>query len=299
MKLHPWFRKQFRKKPRIYIMPTRMGGYLNGLVFLMFLLAVGYNNNLLLIFTLFLFGFNLIWVIQTHFHLHALKLHSISISDGHVAENVRVHARWSKAPLGPFQWELTLETEDQELLVKSIQHESSGTEGSIVFSKRGVWNFTYLKVKTEMPFGLYQVWVFYRLETRGYAYPKRFKDVPPVSHSPSALTGEHSTLIRGPHDVWNLAPYQGEESRKISWKHYARSGELVIKEGEELSKTLVHFILRENPPNKELLLSVMASQMVLCAKTETPFSLETPVKKMSPGLSSSHLTECLRELAAC
>ena len=69
-----WIINQSKKKARIYIMPTRMGGYLNGLIFLMFLLSVGYSNNLLLIFTLFLFGLNLICCIHTHYHLNALKI---------------------------------------------------------------------------------------------------------------------------------------------------------------------------------------------------------------------------------
>src|SRR5215212_6754965 len=103
-----WLEKQFQKQERIYILPTRMGGYLNGLIFLMFLLSVGYNNNLLLIFTLFLFGLNLIWVIQTHFHLHALKIETLIIDEGHAGEALHVKALWKKAPEVPHQWRMAL-----------------------------------------------------------------------------------------------------------------------------------------------------------------------------------------------
>lgn len=298
MKLHPWIMKQFKKKSRIYIMPTRMGGYLNGLIFLMFLLSVGYSNNLLLIFTLFLFGLNLIWVIQTHFHLHALKIDFINIHDGHALEKNQVDLNWKKVPLAPHKWQVTLEGKDSHP-VTTIQDAELVTNGHVIFPKRGLWQFDYLKVVTEMPFGLYQAWIYYPVALKAYVYPARLKDMPIVNFLPASLEGENSSLQTGPHDIWNLGPYQGEESRKISWKHYARSGELVVKEGEELTQSLVQFRLDPHEKNNEFLLSKIATQMVQCARTETPFSLETPNKKFPPGQNEKHLTDCLRDLTVC
>ena len=161
MNIRLWLLGQFKKKPRIYIMPTAMGGYLNGLIFLMFFLAVGYNNNLLLIFTLFLFGLNLIWVIQTHFHLHALKLQSVTIKDGHVGENICAQVYWKSVPEGPYCWELSLEKEDgQSLDLKSLSYGPKSLEGQVIFNQRGIWSIGHLKIKSQMPFGLYRAWIY-------------------------------------------------------------------------------------------------------------------------------------------
>lgn len=298
MKLHPWILKQFKKRQRIYIMPTRMGGYLNGLIFLMFLLSVGYSNNLLLIFTLFLFGLNLIWVIQTHFHLHALNIDHINIQDGHANEKVLVNIHWKKVPLGPHKWQVTLEGNDSHP-VYSIQDEELNTVGQVTFPVRGIQRFEHLKVVSEMPFGLYQAWIYYPVSLKAWVYPARLKDMPITSYQNSPIEGESSSLQTGPHDIWNLGPYQGEESRKISWKHYARSGELVVKEGEELTQSLVQFRITGSEANKEFLLSKIATQMVQCARSETPFSLETSQKKIPPGQNEKHLTDCLRDLTIC
>jgi uncharacterized protein (DUF58 family) len=111
--------------------------------------------------------------------------------------------------------------------------------------------------------------------------------------------GDYSTHLSGPHDFWNLSSYQGEESRKISWKHYARSGELVVKEGEELKASEVLFCIQENLQDKELELSKVATQMVSCLKSETSFALETPRQKIPFGKSEQHLKQCLRELSEC
>lgn len=282
-----WIIRLSKKKARIYIMPTRMGGYLNGLIFLMFLLSVGYSNNLLLIFTLFLFGLNLIWVIQTHYHLHGLKFDSMIIHDGFARESSQVEIFWKKQPEGKKNWRFRLFGENFDLKISDHM--------TVEFPKRGVWNIQHLRVSSEMPFGLYKSWIYLPVNVKGFAYPAKLKETPPIDFSTTANEGDHSTMRNGPHDVWNLGPYQGEESRKISWKHYARTGDLVVKEGEEFSNAVVHFVLPVHTDNKEYLLSKLATQMVQCAKTDVPFSFE----KKSASLTAKHLTDCLRELSQC
>lgn len=291
MKIKAWFKKQTKKKARIYILPTRMGGYLNGLIFLMFLLSLGYSNNLLLIFTLVLFGFNLLWVIQTHYYLHALRPDTVVIHDSFASENAVVEVSWKSTPDGPHQWEIWLES--------SAESFSLGRTGLVTFPKRGVWDFLHLQLRTEMPFGLYRAWIYLPIKTRAYVYPARLKISPPLQNETTLGEGDISSLLKGPDDFLNLNAYQGEESRKIYWKHYARSGELLVKEGEELKASEIRFHLSPGIQDKEWELSKMATQMVECLKTENPFMLETPKLKTRFDKTERHLKECLRELAQC
>lgn len=299
MKIPSWVQKHLKKKARVYIMPTRMGGYLNGLVFLMFLLSVGYSNNLLLIFTLFLFGLNLIWVIQTHYHLHPLKIENLSSIDGHAKDPSLIKVNWKNAPHGPYQWRLKLESENDSLEVSTLNDSETESNGQVIFPKRGVWKFQHLKVSTEMPFGLYKAWIYLPIEFSAFAWPAKLKDVPPVNTMNAEQEGELHGGLPGPHDVRDLGPYQGEEARKISWKHYAKSGELVVKEGEEFTNAKVHFKIPPNVPDKEFILSLMATQMVQCHRTDTTYDLVTPLKKTPPGSGEKHFQECMRELTKC
>jgi len=306
MKIPKWILRQIKKKSRIYIIPTRMGGYLNGLIFLMFLLSVGYNNNLLLIFTLFLFGLNLIWLIQSHFHMHKLKLESVLLEDGHAGESVSLRVHWKNSPPPPLHWELSLENDsDDSFLIKGVlEHHSVEdfkklTQGQIIYPHRGLWKFKHLRIKTTKPFGLYQTWKYFKIDALAYAFPPKLKEVPQMLMEASYLEGDHQGPLKGPHDVWNLAPYQGEESRKISWKHYARIGELVVKEGEDLKKSVVHFCLPKNFKDKEHTLSTLATQMVLCSRNETHFSYEDQMGRTEANSSQKHLRDCLRRLSLC
>jgi uncharacterized protein (DUF58 family) len=294
MNLKNWLIKQSKKKSRIYILPTKMGGYLNGLIFLMFLLSVGYNNNLLLIFTLFLFGLNLVWVIQTHFYLNRLKLGSVQVEDSFALEKTLINIYWKDTPSEPYKWEFQLEGEKHQLPVSTLSSSGVLSVAQGTFPSRGLWVFEHLKVKTEMPFGLYQAWIYLPVKYKAFVYPERLSETQSLILKDSLEEGDYSSLRVGPHDIWNLGPYQGDESRKISWKHYARSGELVVKEGEELINSEITFKLNSYEQNKEFYLSQIATQMVHCSRTETAFFLETNDHRRISGL-----TECLRELSLC
>ena len=130
-------------------------------------------------------------------------------------------------------------------------------------------------------------------------YPARLQNVPLKISEISSIEGESSTGRRGSQDIHQLSSYQGDESRKLSWKHYARTGELLIKEGEELIASEIHFQVSQDEGDKELHLSIMATQMINCERTQTAFSLETGQGRVNTGSGSYHLKQCLSELARC
>lgn len=289
-----WIRHQFRKKSRVYIMPTKMGGYLNALIFLMFLLSIGYGNNLLLIFTTFLFAFDLLWLIQTHFHLHRLKLDQLNIHSGHANASVEVNVIWDKAPAGPWNWDIDLESDRGDFKLTSSQHQSQKSEGEISPTLRGLYHWKHIKIKTVNPFGLYRAWIYFPLSQDSIVYPTLLKNVDlPLSGKES--DGDMTQDKKGHDDFRGLANYANDESRKISWKHYARSGNLVIKEGEEKKSPQLFVELRipKDLTLKENYLSYVATQLVECQRQDIPFVLR------ANNVESANLSDCLKVLSLC
>jgi uncharacterized protein (DUF58 family) len=297
-----WIRRQFRKKVRVYIFPTRMGGYFNGLIFLMFLLSVGYANNLLLIFTLFLLSFNLIWLVQTHFHLHALKFDSLSLKNGHVGETLPVCIRWRSSPQRPFQWAIDLEGNREVVTLSTLEEEAHQSVGEIILAQRGRQSWQYLKVETILPFGLYRSWIYFPLVETTFAYPALLKTTGLGHIGETHLEGQVPQERKGTEDIRELSPYRGEESRKISWKHFARSGDLYVKEGTEWNDR--HLYLKIEPPSeaeaKENYLKVMATRMVEAYRQQVPFTFEIDGSvKRGPSAQEKYLHECLKDLGLC
>ncbi len=300
MNLKSFILRQFRKRVRVYILPTKMGGYLNGLIFLMFLLSVGYSNNLLLIFTLLLFGLNLIWVIQTHYFLRGLRPGAVATQNGHVGTSIPVQVRWASSPRGNLKWNLTLVREDHAEAVATHFHSEHESQGTLRFKRRGHYRWEHLKVHTDMPFGLYQVWIYFPVTSSTYAFPELSSTRAPVEVRPSEQEGELPVERAGSGEVSHLNSYHGEHSNRISWKHYARSGQLIIKEGEALRSSKVDFVLE--PPAgalKEEYLSKLATQLVDCRAQGIAFTLKTSASFRGPACSDQHLVECLKEISVC
>lgn len=293
-------RRLFRRKVRVYIMPTRMGGYFNGLIFLLFLLATGYSNNLLLIFTICLFALNLLWLIQTHFHLHKLKLESVRVQDGHAADSIPVTVRWKNIPTGPWDWQLKLEDADHDFVLQRLVAQEMKQENTFSMDKRGMYDWKYLRVQTERPFGLYRAWIFFPVNAFSFVYPKILKNAQ-FNLNGKVAEGEIPQDVKGSEGFRGLATYHGGESRKISWKHYARTGELFEKEGEELRIPSLDLVLNlpEDGVLKENYLSAIATQMVECQKKQIPFSLKSSKVTLAAGNHLSHLHDCLKVLAQC
>jgi len=281
-------------------MPTRMGGYLNGLIFLMFLLAIGYSNNLLLIFTVLLLGFNLMWLIQSHFHLYYLKPLHINISPGHANSPVQASFLWQSTPKPPWKWNFELESDQGDFGLQIFSEDSSKSEGEFTPKKRGLHQWNHLKVKTNKPFGLYQVWIYFPLHFKSIVYPTLFKSTE-FNLSGQHLEGDINLHKKGEEDFLGLSAYQNDESRKISWKHYARTGELLIKEGEE--KKAPYLELELHLPNelekKEAYLSLLATQMVDCHRRGIPFSFKADHFSRAAASGTDHLQDCLKVLALC
>ena len=289
-----WIKHQFRKKARVYILPTKMGGYLTGLIFLMFLLSIGYSNNLLLIFTLFLFAFNLLWLIQTHFHLYRFKIGEVSIPSAHAGDKSQVYIQWKSAPQGPWDWHYKLESKEETFLCEGVTDLDYASVAEVTLSKRGVINWKFLKVMSSKPFGLYQTWIYFPLSQKSYAYPTLHKVID-LPLSGIEFEGETSTSRKGFDDFLGLASYTDNESRRISWKHYARSGELLIKEGEEKKMRVLELEVNMAvaPEHKEFYLSHLASQIIECHRSDLAYSLKVN------GVVHCKLQDCMRELAQC
>lgn len=296
--MRSWVVHQLRKRKRVYIIPTKMGGYLVGLIFLLFLMSVGYNNNLLLIFTLILFTLNLIWVLQTHFHLSRLKLKSFRIENGHAGTKTSFKVSWQKDFVDD-ELQGELQTQNETFAVK-VKQKGAILSGEVVLPYRGVFHWRYLKIATERPFGLYKVWIYFPLTEQSLAYPPLLKNLPFPETNDLTQEGEKTSAQIGPHGFEVLSLYMQGESRRISWKHYARSGELLVKGGEALKQEFLRLVLDlpQERTSRERKLSELGTLLTMAHERQVPFQFSGR-KIYGPGFNQELLRECLKELALC
>jgi uncharacterized protein (DUF58 family) len=285
---------------RQFILPTNLGGYLNGLIFLLTMLAFGYNNNLLLIFTLMLFGMNIVWVIQSHLYFKNMRFLEISLGDAFCGQKNEVRILWNNSHFKG-QWNIELIEDKKKFKVRSLKTESRTLIGEISLPHRGNFTFSRLRISSPSPFGLYQNWIILPIEAKAYVYPALQNKFIPSSENPIHLEGAYEKDPDTYQEFVDLRSSEDGLSSRISWKHYARTDEILVKHGEgsrgriRCLKVLSHL----KGEDHEKMLSHLASEAFWCSQQGLDFELRGSFRTIGPGSSPSIVKAALRELAVC
>lgn len=285
---------------RQFIFPTNLGGYLNGLIFLLMLLAFGYNNNLLLIFTLILFGMNLVWVIQSHLFFKKMTFLDLSVKDAFQGQVQELRIRWrNENDFG--DWEVEIVRGKERYKVSSVVTKNETLVGEFLLPSRGHYSFSRLRISSPSPFGLYRNWIILPIKCEAFVYPALRKG---YRSSPQVATQSTGNLARDPHVYEEFIEFRSSEaelSSRISWKHYARTGEILVKHGEGVRGETRSLNLPAGLSGeaKERALSDLATEIQECALTGQEFELKLPGSILGPGGGPSFIKSTLRELARC
>lgn len=275
------------------IRPTRLGLYLLGLNFILFLLATGYSNNLLFLFTLILIGQSFYWYVETlkydHPGIGDLKISNSFAGSPSIISFSTPETRFKK---------LYIQINGKKFNVTDFVRNDERVIVSIQLPKRGKYFLESLSFYDSRPFGLFAKKITLVDSRRFYVYPQILKSVSlTTSMNEEAESGTLDSHQKGEESFLGLDPYQGEDFKKISWKHFARTDDVYVKQG--LAPLLSHyqFKLSETPSEEEI--SRVASMMMLAHLNQSVFSLKIKDMFIHPESSQSHLHHCLERLAEC
>jgi len=287
-------------KKGIYFLPTAMGYYLNGLIFLLILLSVGYGNNLLLIFTLFLFCFNLLWLIQTYLFHKEAHVENLTIEDSFAESEGEFKISW-KNELQVKNLKLFLFCDKGMIELKVRDYLNGSHRGEIIFPMRGCWTWKKLALSSSAPFGLYQTYKFLPLSGENIVYPKRLKSVTLPNLFESNELGPRKNDRRGEDELKDFSKYAGEEFKKISWKIFAKSQELFVHQMDSSIGEEARFNWPKDyqSMDKEAGLSLLLSQLLLSFEQGVVIELSINDKQFAISHSPHTLKMCLREISLC
>jgi len=291
---------KFGVKKGIYFLPTAMGYYLNGLIFLLILLSVGYGNNLLLIFTLLLFCFNLLWLIQTYLFHKVAEVENLHMEDSFAGSESEFKIHW-KNELRVKNLKLFLFCDKGMIKLNVIDYLNGAHRGDFIIPVRGRWVWKKLAISSSAPFGLYQTYKFLPISGESIAYPKRMREVTlPVLFDSMAL-GLRKNDRRGEDELKDFSKYAGEEFKKISWKIFAKSQELFVHQMDSSIGEEARFNWPKDYQNleKEAGLSLILSQILLSFEQGLVIELSINDKHFAISHNPHTLKMCLREISLC
>ena len=281
----------------IFIFPTLTGFLFGGLVLLLVVGAINYQNSLVYGVAFLLGSLFLVTILYTFRNLSGLSIEFVGAGSGFVGENIEFHVRVSR-PEGRGREGIQLAWSGAiPQWAEVFESTASEVRLYVPARRRGWLRPGRLLVETYFPLGLLRAWTWVDLGARALVYPKPAFDAAPEESHRSRDEGE---LIdpRGSDDFNELRAYRhGDSVRRILWRSYARTGELVVKEyASYLDPRFILDFARIRGGVEERL-SRLTGLALKAERIGRDYGLELPGTSIEVGGGDAHRLRVLRALA--
>ncbi len=281
-----------------YILPTRAGFLLVGVILLMMIAATNYQNNLAFLLTFLILSLGLVSILFTFKNLQGLifKIGLVESVFANQILQVSIHLS-SQSKQNHF-------TIGTGITVSSIYFTDVLTEQDnqiiipIQSQHRGWFKLPRLMATSSFPFGLLKVWTWFQFASPVLIYPKPVE--PPVKSDQGGYDeDEGASKVSGSDDLYGLKTYQaGDPISRIDWKALARERGLFSKEFVAYqSQDLVFDWNDFSSTEKELRLSYLCYLVVEASKCNYEYSLRLPEGYLQKDSGEQHKKRCLEALA--
>jgi uncharacterized protein (DUF58 family) len=281
-----------------YILPTRAGFLLVGIILLMMIAATNYQNNLAFLLTFLILSLGLVSILFTFKNLQGLIFKIGMVESVFASQMLQVCIHLSSQSK---QNHFTIGTglSDSSVYFTDVLSEHDNQIIIPIQSQyRGWFKLPRIMATSSFPFGLLKVWTWFQFATPVLIYPKPIE--PPVKAEQGGYDEEEgATKVSGSDDLYGLKNYQaGDPISRIDWKALARERGLFSKEFVAYQSQDLVFDWSDFPTvEKELRLSYLCYLVVEASKCNYEYSLRLPETYIPKDSGEQHKKKCLRALA--
>jgi uncharacterized protein (DUF58 family) len=283
---------------RIYILPTGAGMLYAVMLTTMLLGAMNYNNNLGFAATFLLASLGTVSIYHCHRMLAGLRIHYLGAAPVFAGDQARVRftllndSRQSRDEIR-FGWD-----RHQALIAELAPLESRLLTLNLPTDRRGPLRLPAVEVSAYAPLGLVRAWTWLHLDSAALVYPRPAAQGVPLP--PDGADRETGTDLRhGEEDFAGLRAFRhGDPPRRIAWKAYARTGELLVREHRGGAVAQMWIDWDQLPaPDIESRVSQMTRLVIDAHRDGRQWGLRLPDQNIRPGRGPEHFHRCLASLA--
>lgn len=294
-------------RQNIFIMPTKFGFAYLFFVFILFLLATNYQNNIIMLLSYLLASFFISVMMHSFNNFNGLKLKSSAQYSGFAKQEIDIPITISSLKK---RYNLTLAFANQhdQSRVFLSQCDIGNSEISLPFyaNKRGIVDLGRIKVSSEYGFGLFVAWSVLDFSHQVVVFPSpkeieasEYQLSPQEEHQ---LSTTANTALAGMDDFSELKEYiTGESRARIAWKQFARDQGKYTKHYQSQQGGSLWLNLDDMPSNNiEARLSFLSYLIVEYSNSKYVFGLKLGGKneiKIAPNSGQKHQQKCLYALA--
>jgi uncharacterized protein (DUF58 family) len=283
---------------RLYILPTRTGVGFGVMLFGMLLAGLNYANSLALLFTFMLAGLALVAMHQCHRNLLGLLVTEAGTTAafaGSVGRLSFVLENTARAARPGIELQFG---EQSRTSCNLGARASARCELSIAAPRRGRIRIDRVKVSSAYPFGLFRAWTWVHLPLALLVYPAT-RGTHRAPHGAAGRTGRSSQHEPGEDEWAGLRDFRdGDSSRQVAWKVYARGLPLLVKEYSAEAGATHEFSFASLPGvDPETRLEQLARWIVDADARGERYALVLPGRIVELGGGVAHRERCLAALA--
>ena len=286
----------------VYILPTRAGWMLAGTLLVLLIAAINYQLNLGYLLTFLLAGSVAAGMVVCHNTLRGLRLQLLPpqplFAGGLAVLGVKLinlraaprhaigvalldGAHWSWADV-PAQGEATVQVSFQP-------------------ARRGLHRAPTLTAETRYPLGTFRVWAVWRPAAQVLVYPAPEPLPPPLPAGEPRSGSGVAAGARASGEFDGVRAYQrGDPMKLIVWKKFAKSGELVARDTQQLQRQALWLdFARAGALDTEGRLSRLTAWVLAADAQGLDYGLRLPGAEIAPAGGAAQRLRCLEALATC
>jgi len=285
------------KRRRIYILPTRYGLAFGCLLFAMLLGSMNYGASLGFALTFLLTGLGLVTLHHCHANLLGVEVRFAGAPPVFAGEDASFRIALGNET-GTTRYELELRAGGEAGPVDVDPGGSAVLTLAVPTAQRGWVRLPRFSVATRHPANLCRAWTYIHMSAQCLVYPQPAPPGRPAPPGPDDSIGRRA-VDHGDSDFAGLRnAVPGDSPRRIAWKAYARSEQLLLKQfaGGERHSEVFDWNAVPNA-DTEGRLSQLARWCLDAAAAESSFGLRLPSQVVPLGSGEQHLHRCLAALA--
>jgi uncharacterized protein (DUF58 family) len=282
---------------RIFIFPTRAGFSFLGLLLLMLIAAINYQNNMAFALVFLLACVFFVSILHTYANLSGLTIKTLGAKAGFVGDNIPFKLQlFRQGRSHYYDISLSWAGSDKEL-VCLLENSELVLSLRLLAENRGYFKPGRLLIETFYPVGLLRAWTWIALEFDALVYPR---PLPADIKALPASDGEEgeAMLADGSDDFYGFRDYHpGDPLKHVFWKGYAKGQELQLKQytGYREKQLWLDWEAFDGPLEKRL--SHLCYWALKLEHRKQEYGLRLPGQEIPPAMGGAHQIRVLRALA--
>lgn len=285
---------------QLFIMPSRTGTAFVGVLLVMLLAAINYQNSLAYGLTFLLASVFVVAILHTWRNLGGLQLQASAAAPVFSGDTALLSVRLDGGRRA--RWAVALGWPPQPLQLLDVPAaEPLQAELAVLTEGRGWLRPQRLRIESRFPLGILVVWSWVDLDQEVLVYPRPLPGELPFpaagARDEDEPNGERAHS-RGVDDYQGLRVYQpGDSRRRMHWKAFSRGQGLLVKDFSELVGRDLELDLQRMSGDLEARLSVLCHWVIEYHQREQPFALRLGDTWLPASSGEAHRDACLRALA--